>query len=267
MVEMFKQGVFANILTNDPDCWWAAIRQLSEFESLDHVELWVEHFPNSEQLSTLKGLLRGLDVVMHGPFVHLSLLSHVSKIVELTAQRFSKAMEVGAALGAKVVTFHAGSFPVFETRASALEKLASRFEPFSNSRSPVATLENMPLKTSGTQKEPLGKVQDLLELRRLLPVARFTLDIGHCIQNGDDFEAFLRNHGDCVHHIHLHDGFCGGKAHRRLGTGELDLTAFLNAVRTSNFSRYISLETIDHDDTLESWRLLQQTVAGRIHHV
>ena len=111
----------------------------------------------------------------------------------------------------------------------------------------------MPLR-GGTARECLGKLEDLLALESLLPDVRFTLDVGHCLQNGDDFESFLRKRGDRISDIHLHDGICGGKAHLALGDGSLNLPNLLRTLREVSFDGYVGLETISSYDTTRSWR-------------
>ena len=40
-------------------------------------------------------------------------------------------------------------------------------------------------------------------LVNLLPKVRFTLDIGHCLQNEDDFLPFIKKHSSRIENIHL----------------------------------------------------------------
>ncbi len=155
-------------------------------------------------------------------------------------------------MGAKVVTVHAGTYPVFEERARALDRLIHNFSSFAKLRTPVVSLENMPVK-KGTNRECLGPLNDLRELHQLFPDVRFTLDIGHALQNGDDFESFLREKVEYIEDIHLHDGRLGGSAHLPLGRGELDLRRTLLTLQEVNFKKYIGLETISASDTLQSW--------------
>jgi sugar phosphate isomerase/epimerase len=169
---------------------------------------------------------------------------------ESEVSRFTR---IASNLEARVVTFHAGTYPVFADKERALQQLAEKFAPFTKSESPIVTLENMPVR-GGTARECLGKLDDLVDLEALLPDIRFTLDVGHCLQNGDDFESFLRQKTSRISDIHLHDGVCGGKAHLALGEGRLDLVSFLHTLDESKFSGYVGLETISWKDTDRSWK-------------
>jgi sugar phosphate isomerase/epimerase len=253
---MFKQGAFVNVLTSDSKQWKATLASLEKLPSLDHIELWLEHVPSSQEIAEIQSAFRGIPLIVHGPFIHTSLVSHIPEIVAVTRRRFDETVEFASKVDARVVTFHAGSYALFESRSQTLEHLASRFERFAELKDPVATLENLPIKSYGTTKEPIGKLSDCEEILKLLPKLRFTLDIGHSIQNEDDFVSFLRKHGSRVENIHLHDGFPQGRGHLRLGTGKLDLNQFLDTLKEIAFTGFVSMETISLDDTRSSWRML-----------
>lgn len=105
-------------------------------------------------------------------------------------------------------------------------------------------------------REPIGKLADFEAMIRLLPSLRFTLDIGHCLQNEDDFNPFIKNHASRIENIHLHDGIPRGKAHLGLGNGCLDLGRFLDVLATVGFNKYVGIETITPEDTQASWESL-----------
>ncbi len=252
----FKKGVFVNILTADPREWELSFRQLEDFPALDHIEIWVEYLPTTEHRKILKSLTKGIEVILHGPFIHTSIATHLNALLDLSKRRFSECLDFATTIDAKVVTFHAGSYPVFRTREQAFEAIATHFAPFSRSHGPVVTLENMPVKYTGTLREPLGKLSDLAELRRLIPDVRFTLDVGHCVQNEDDFAPFLEKYRSSIYDIHLHDARPRGRGHMRLGDGVLDLPRFLITLLSVGFDGYVSLETITREDTMSSWDTL-----------
>lgn len=250
---MFSQGAFVNILTSDSERWKMALANLDELPSLGHVELWVEHIPSRNELREIRSIFQGIHLIIHGPFLHTSLVSHIPEIVAITERRFDETIEFASRVGARVVTFHAGTYPLFMSREHALEKLASRFERFTSLKDPVATLENMPVKSYGTTKEPIGNLSDCDEVLKLLPNLHFTLDVGHSLQNEDEFAPFLERHSSRIENIHLHDGIPRGRGHLRLGTGSLDLDRFLDALLAVSFDKYVSMETISIADTRSSW--------------
>lgn len=253
---MFKQGAFINVLTPDSALWKSTLENVTQLHALDHIEVWIESIPKGTRLKEFRDAFRGHELIFHGPFVHTSLVSHIPAVVMATEERFNATLDFASKVGARVVTFHAGTYPLFESREKVLETLANRFIRFAGIKDPVVTLENMPVKASGTTKEPIGHLSDCDQILKLLPSLRFTLDIGHSLQNGDDFVAFLTRHGSRIEDIHLHDGIKGGKGHLRLGEGDLDLNCLLDALTAISFDKYLTMETISFEDTRASWELL-----------
>jgi sugar phosphate isomerase/epimerase len=260
---MFKQGAFVNILTPDSTLWKSMLESVRQLPALDHVEVWIESIPKGARLKEFRDAFRGLQLIFHGPFLHTSLLSHIPEVVSATEDRFDATLDFASKVGARIVTFHAGTYPLFEHREKVLHTLAKHFLRFTDIKDPIATLENMPVKASGTTKEPLGHLSDCDQILKLLPNLRFTLDVGHSLQNGDDFVSFLETHRSRIEDIHLHDGIKGGKGHLRLGSGDLDLSCFLDALRAISFDKYVTMETISLEDTRSSWELLCRTEALR----
>jgi sugar phosphate isomerase/epimerase len=253
---MFKQGAFVNLLTADSRQWSKQLKQIEKLPSLDHIELWMEHIPKNREINEIKDLFRGIELIIHGPFIHASLVSHLPEVVKLTERRFDETVEFASAIAARVITFHAGSYPLFLEKHEVLERLAHRFERFSGITDPVMTLENMPVKSYGTMREPIGILADCESMLKLLPNLRFTLDIGHCIQNEDDFVPFIQKHVSRIENIHLHDGIPRGKAHMGIGNGSLNLERFLEALVAVNFEKHVGIETISFEDTSSSWDAL-----------
>jgi L-ribulose-5-phosphate 3-epimerase len=250
---MFKQGAFVNLLTDDSQQWTKQLKQIEKLPSLDHIELWIEHIPKNRELNEIKAAFSGIDLIIHGPFIHASLVSHLPDVVKLTKQRFDETVEFASAIEARVITFHAGSYPLFLEKNDVMERLAEGFERFTKIGDPVTTLENMPVKSYGTMREPIGILADCESILQLLPNLRFTLDIGHCIQNQDDFVPFIQRHVSRIENIHLHDGLPRGKAHMGIGNGSLDLERFLDVLVAVNYSKHVGIETISFEDTSSSW--------------
>jgi len=248
----YKRGAFVHIFNSNPTQWEIDLRRIQDLPSLDHIEVWLEYIPKGEEGTTLRDLLSDTEVIIHGPFIHMSLVTHLKKLGDLSLKKCNEAVEFASMISAKVVTFHAGTYPVFETQETALERLAHRFSRFAALKAPLVTLENMPV-SGGTTKQCLGRLEDLELLQTIIPSIRFTLDIGHCLQNGDDFESFLLKQISRIENIHLHDGKDGGRSHLRLGLGTLDLPKLVRLLRGVDFRKYVGLETISPEDTIASW--------------
>lgn len=248
----YKKGAFLNVVNPNIAEWEADLRWLEGLPSRQHVEVWLEYIPVREERTALREMLSGTEVIVHGPFIHTSLVTHLETLASLSSETYGEAIECAEIIGAKVVTLHAGTYPFFETRETALARLARKFSDFVSLGTPIVALENMPVK-EGTTREALANLEDLELLKSMMPEVHFTLDIGHSLQNQDDYASFLMRHHESVVNIHLHDGLPNRRSHLALGMGLLDLAGFLRVLRQVNYSRYISLETISHEDTKASW--------------
>ena len=253
----YKKGAFIQVTERDLQKWGADASFCANLDSLDYVEVWTEYIPSSEESNLLRSLVNSKELTVHGPFIHMSLASPLESVARFSLDRCLETIEFASQIEAKVVTFHAGTFPVFEDREAAVSRVAERFSSFSRIQSPVVTLENMPIR-KGTTREALGRLADFVELKSLLPELRLTLDIGHSIQNEDDYDSFLQRYSTAVENIHLHDAVERGKGHLPLGTGSLDLEKLLVVLELVKFSKFVGLETISREATARSWETWQR---------
>jgi sugar phosphate isomerase/epimerase len=259
-VAAYSKGVFLNVKRFDPRAWDRDLEVIAGLPGRSHLEVWLEHLPASpSQRQALRARLAGQTLIVHGPFIDLDLASPTRALAERSRRTVTLAIELASDLGAKVVTLHAGYRPPNEPQAVTLERLVGRLAPLISSGAGTlsVTVENLPA-GAGTTRQCLATTADLLALRTLLPQAMFTLDIGHCLQNGDDYLAFLAGHWEAVGDIHLHDGHRGGQGHLRLGAGELDLAGLVRVLAATGYDCYVSLETLGWDDTRSSWQTWRQ---------
>ena len=249
----YKKGAFLNVCKGNPALWEEDFRRIEALPLRQHIEIWLEHMPTTKERRILKDMLSQTEVIVHSPFVHLSLVSHLDALGDVSLTRCREAIDLANFLEAKLVTIHAGTYPVFDTQEIAFERLVRRFSTLASLKAPIVSIENMPVR-DGTTRECLGRLDDLRHLRVIMPEVRFTLDIGHSLQNGDDFESFLREERANIENIHLHDGKSGERSHLKIGAGILDLKRLLLVLKEIGFNKYVSLETISVDDTKESWQ-------------
>ena len=136
----YKMGAFLNICTDNPSTWREDLKAIEKLRGVDHLELWVETILTRDSAAILRSMLSGYKLIMHGPFIHLSLVSHVSSVNEWSLRRFNEAVELATQLEAGIVTFHAGTYPVFGESERALQALAERFCAFRKVREPGRNL-------------------------------------------------------------------------------------------------------------------------------
>lgn len=101
-------------------------------------------------------------------------------------------------------------------------------------------------------------IEDLEKAVNLLPNWGFTLDIGHVLQNQEDWMKWVENHVERIHDIHLHDAFWGGKAHLPLGTADLKCEDFFLFLADKDYDKFVSLEVVGTEETIQSWQYLRE---------
>lgn len=250
----YSKGAFLNVVQPEPEKWQRDVMQLRSLPDLRHVEIWLEYIPKPSEADLLTDLLSPWEILVHGPFVQTSIATPWDALAEQSISRFREAIDFSRRIGAHIVTLHAGAFPVFESRALAIDRVAQRFSRILDSSTPVIVIENM-VRKSGTSRECIDSLDDFLVLKEKLPTVQFTLDIGHCLQNRDGFEDFVRKRTDSIMNIHLHDGIPDVRSHLAIGEGVLDLERFMRLLREVNYRRFVTLETVGFRDTQRSWKI------------
>ena len=247
MLESVSVGAFLNVTSPEPERWEEDLVALTTKTGIRHVEVWLEYLPSGRETIALASLLRGQRTIMHAPFIGASLASGWEALAAISLDRCHQAIELAGILGCEVVTLHAGPYASFEDHAMVIGRLAERLARFSTITRPVITVENMPIR-AGASAEALARAEDLADLLDRAPQTRMTLDVGHCLQNGEDPAATFATFHGLIANIHLHDGSRDSSAHRALGAGELDLGAFLAGLQEHSYNKFLTIETLSMPD-------------------
>ena len=261
VLESVSIGAFLNVTSPEPGRWEEDVAALDVLP-IEHVEVWLEYLPSRRELVALASVLRGRRVIMHAPFIGASLASGWDALAAISLDRSHHAIELAGLLGCEVVTLHAGPYAAFEDPAAVIERLVERLGRFSSIARPVVTVENMPAR-GGATAETIASAEDLARLTERAPQTRLTLDVGHCLQNGEDPVAVFAAFAPLISNIHLHDGTSAGSAHKALGTGELDLHALLGSLQSHSYDRFLTIETLSSADLRDSLDALEQAGIAR----
>jgi len=233
---------------------------INSLPQVDHVEIWLEQSLNFSELKFLKFLLSSYKTIIHAPFIHLSLVSPHPEVIKTTIKSYLQIMQIAKILGAKLVTFHTGTQLKFTPEKIAIKLLAKNLNNFKNSYKGKIrfTIENMPSDAvGGVQSHYPKSLKNLAQLKKLLPWLKFTLDIGHAFQSGEnqkEISKFIKKYKKSILDIHLHDAKLKGKAHMSLGEGDLDVDLLFQLLEKIEYTGYVSLETITKENTKKSWR-------------
>lgn len=245
MLERASIGAFLNLTAFEPEAWKRDLALYDELR-LDHVELWLEFEPSKREVAVLRSVLGSRTSIMHAPFIGMSLATHWDELATLSVSRSHRAIEVAGILGCHVVTLHAGPYAKFDGHTRACERLTERIGRFARIASPRVTLENLP-ERGGATRDAVSGLADLEHVLALLPSLHATLDVGHCLQNGEDPLPFILENVPRIANIHIHDGHVRGGAHQALGTGDLPTDELLAALDGAGYAGFLTIETLSEE--------------------
>ncbi|MFA6382279.1 MAG: sugar phosphate isomerase/epimerase family protein [Candidatus Buchananbacteria bacterium] len=259
----FKKGLFLNITSRNKSKWAKDIENLSNFQFLDFIEIWIEEIDlNTDEIAWLKQKLSPYEIIIHAPFINLSLISIQKSINEATINILKKSIDIGEQLNAKIITMHGGSFPLFLKQPAVKRIFVINFQQLINyaDNKIEITIENTSIKKNTQISYPV-LLNELSDIQSSIPNINFTLDVGHCIQNNDKFVNFLLKNKKYIKNIHLHNAIKNGTAHFGFNKkGDLKLKNFMDSLKNINYSNFLSLEILGEQDIKKSWELLLKSL-------
>ncbi len=257
----YSKGVFLRIKNNNVKEWGKSIKFIKSLNNLEHLEIWLEYIPREKkELNFLMSALKGYKILLHAPFVHLNLVSHHPEINKTTIKINLQIIKIAKKMMAKGITFHGGSRFLFLPEKFSRDLFIKNLKYIMNSsdNSTPFAIENLPLTEKKIQVNYPCSLKEMIVLKRKIPNLKFTLDIGHCLQNGENFFEFLRIFKDSILDIHLHDGIRNDSAHLALGKGELNLNKFFSLLKNISYKGYLTLEVLSESDIKKAWQILSK---------
>lgn len=257
MLRQFSVGQFLDITSSDEELVRRRVDQLKNVPGLQHVEVYLENVDISDALiEYVKENFSQLRTIVHAPFVNISLAGR--RITnEASVRVLQQAYDIGERWGAEVFTIHAGLVSQFQSFESSMAVLAESLSLLKTRSSCHVTLENMPQRRQEGMMLPL--FDTVMSLERALPFLPFvgiTLDIGHAIQNDEDWRAWFVRNKSKIYNIHFHDALRNGKGHLTLGSGHLDAHGFLSFLLEQGYDRFLSSEVVGEQQKHDSWNYM-----------
>jgi len=175
------------------------------------------------------GRAAGVGFTLHLPFVDLNLASLIEPAWRTSVDRMLRALDYGAAAGARVGVLHTGQVPMRHPKLVEMgfERLRQALAEMQNPPIPVA-IENLVLDDQDLLRTPE-------ELVRIVEEAGegfgYTLDLPHAFVQGGagQIKAYLeamRASKAPLLHLHLHDNDGDWDAHLPVGAGSLPYVDF-----------------------------------------
>ncbi|MDP2684862.1 MAG: TIM barrel protein [bacterium] len=256
-------GVFLNIISKDRDVIEQRITFLKQLNNLGHIEIWLEYGDWSlDDTEWLKEKLEGYEIIIHAPFINFSFVSRHQVINEASLVALQESVKYTEILGGKVMTVHVGIKPLYltdeEAREIAIPYLV-RLTDFIDGRFDLA-IENLPVKTGTSLRYPIT-LKELKLIIQKVSLLKSTVDIGHCLQNEDDYKDYFENNINQIANIHVHNAFVKGKAHFGFDKeGDLNLKEFINFLNKLHYKNYFTFEILGDQDIIKSWQKLQEII-------
>lgn len=257
---MYSIGIFLDIFNNDKKELEEKIKFIKTISGLDHLEIWSEAYLSKKDINWLKDQLSDYQLIFHGPFTAMSLISGHKLINQASIRIFEKFIDQAISLNAKLMTIHTGKYPVYFNSQKAINFFSKNFQELLSyaGKEIVLTIENMSYGRGAQNNFP--SLEELNNFSKLIPNINYTLDIGHCLQNGEDFYQFIKENKDSVKNIHLHNGVKNGKAHYGLQLpGDLNIKYLFNFLNEINYQNFLTLEVLTNKDKIESIKLLNKS--------
>lgn len=256
-MKKYSLGVFLNLFTDNTLDWHKQIQDIQSLGNVEHIEILLEYIPKTQrERKQLASWLKQYRVILHAPFMDLSLLSPHHEVVQLTEKILQEAIDFGNELSAEMMTIHAERYPNFWTPETAKKHVLQSLNYLLNYSSFPLAIENLSF-SGNTQLAYPQTPQQITELAQALPKnAGLVIDTGHLLKDGNDVYETIKQVKNSVLNFHVHDGY-EGAAHLQLGKGELNTKKILSMLDTIDYQNFVTLEVIGTQPIYESWKLLQ----------
>lgn len=254
----FSAGVFLNIYSSSRREWEDGLVFIQSLKNVEHIELLLEYIPSThKEVEFFQNLRRDYRLIIHAPFMDLTLLSPHDAIIKASVAQLSKAYEFGRIIGAEAFTIHAGSKPKMWSNEQTLEKIEHAVHALSVDPILPVCIENMGVLT-GVQIPIPGTEEEMSMVAQFSSV---TLDVGHCIKSAIDPQKVVKKLSKKIYNIHLHDS-TPHKDHLALGEGILDTAGLLSTLERESYDKFITLEVVGEDQIRSSWDTLSRYLSS-----
>ena len=195
---------------------------------------------------------------LHGPFLDLNPASYDSRIRRVTRERFSRAYEAAAELGASRIIYHSGRIPCTVYLEGWAERMTDFWMEFLEGKSGITVcMENV------FESEYSGLLQVAEQVEN--PDFGLCLDIGHahCYSSCSVAEWAERLKGH-IRHIHVHDNDGSRDSHQALGSGTLPLSEVFEKLMRNNENLSWTIECTRTEDILKSGKILESFLTAGV---
>ncbi|MEJ2168699.1 MAG: sugar phosphate isomerase/epimerase [Desulfobacterales bacterium] len=164
---------------------------------------------------------------------------------EACLRELERCAGIFCALGAKVMNIHPCYFCPPAMRKSLVELNIEALKPIvemAASYELTVVLENF--------KAPFDRVATFRTILQEVPGLRVHLDFGHANIGRENHEAFCRQLGSFIGHVHFSDNRSSDDHHMPLGVGNIDWKKAVKSLKATGYDGAITLEVFCNDPVM-----------------
>lgn len=242
----------------DSENWKRQIEHIHRLGQVEHLEILLEEINlDKRHIAILQELTKDFQIIVHAPFMDLTLLSPHPEIITTSLEVFKKALSIGENLRAELMTVHAERYPHYWNTTDAQKLVIKALSKLRSNTNLNLSIENLSF-SGGTQLAYPSNIAQLVGLVTVLPQkCGITLDTGHLLKDDLNVYDAIEQINSKIYNIHLHDGY-KGVAHLQLGKGVLDLKKLIERLIAIDYSQFVTLEVIGQKEINSSWVALTE---------
>jgi sugar phosphate isomerase/epimerase len=169
----------------------------------------------------------------------------VREIRQACLNELERCARIFSALGANIMNIHPCYFSPPAMRSSIIDLNIEALQPIvqmASAHDLTIAIENFtaPFDRVATFKRLLGEVEQL----------SLHLDFGHANIGRDNHEAFCRQLGEHITHVHFSDNRATADHHMPLGVGNIDWKNAVNELKATGYDGTITLEVFCEDSRM-----------------
>ncbi|MGL5348359.1 MAG: sugar phosphate isomerase/epimerase family protein [Peptostreptococcaceae bacterium] len=198
-----------------------------------------------------KGILKEINVSIHGPYADLIPGTRDTRIANITKERFEEGYQVAKALSAKRIVYHHSYTPKTYTYTEWRYNSTKFWKEFLDGK-----LDDISIHIENTLEDDYELIKNLVEEVNH-PNFSICLDVGHINAYSHlSLEQWIDGLGKNIKHMHIHNNDGNKDSHRGIEKGNINIIELLNKIKKQLPECSISLEIVDTEELKESLELL-----------
>ena len=192
-------------------------------------------------------------ISIHGPFLDLCPHSFDSAIRRATMERYEETYRAAKLLGAKRIVFHSCLIPTVYYGSTWEDNSIDFWKEFLNGKD-----ESIKIHIENVYETGYENMKNLID-RVGNPLLSICLDVGHAFCFSKiGVNEWVKELGNRIGHVHIHNNDGGSDQHRPLGEGKLNIEEIIDLCLSINNNMEFTVEMNSYEDALNSLEFLKE---------